>query len=136
MKRDFRNKATETQRGVQALDAAFSGMSIKCNPLDAKRALYLVSAPAKEINVDLVKELGTYIKNAAPEVILRSGDYPREKGALDVTVILSEMGDVEKVRNYFTKAINVIAELKKRQAGLISTQRGIDITVKDIPSLL
>ena len=136
MKRDFRSKATETQRGVQALDAAFSGMSIKCNPLDAKRALYLVSAPAKEINVDLVKELGTYIKNAAPEVILRSGDYPREKGALDVTVILSEMGDVEKVRNYFTKAINVIAELKKRQAGLISTQRGIDITVKDIPSLL
>jgi cell division GTPase FtsZ len=136
MKRDFRNKATETQRGVQALDAAFSGMSIKCNPLDAKRALYLVSAPAKEINVDLVKELGTYIKNAAPEVILRSGDYPREKGSLDVTVILSEMGDVEKVRNYFAKAINVIAELKKRQAGLISTQRGIDITVKDIPSLL
>ncbi|MGD9142346.1 MAG: tubulin/FtsZ family protein [Dehalococcoidia bacterium] len=136
MRSDFRNKATETQRGVQALDAAFSGMSIKCNPLDAKRALYLVSAPAKEINVDLVKELGTYIKNAAPEVILRSGDYPREKGSLDVTVILSEMGDVEKVRNYFAKAINVIAELKKRQAGLISTQRGIDITVKDIPSLL
>jgi len=136
MRRDFRSKATETQRGVQALDAAFSGLSIKCNPLDAKRALYLVSAPAKEINVDLVKELGTYIKNVAPEVILRSGDYPHEKNALDVTVILSEMGDVEKVRNYFSKAINVIAELKKRQAGLISTQRGIDITVKDIPSLL
>jgi len=136
MKRDFRNKATETQRGIHALDSAVSGLSIKCNPLDAKRALYLVSAPAKEINVDLIKELGTYIKNMAPEVILRSGDYPREKGNLDVTLVLSEMSDVEKVRNYFTKAINVIAELKKRQAGLISTQRGIDITVKDIPSLL
>ena len=136
MKRDFRNKATETQRGIQALDAAVSGLSIKCNPLDAKRALYLISAPAKEINVDLIKELGTSIKNMAPEVILRSGDYPREKGNLDVTLVLSEMSDVEKVRNYFSKAINVIAELKKRQAGLISTQRGIDITVKDIPSLL
>ena len=136
MKRDFRNKATETQRGIQALDAAISGLSIKCNPLDAKRALYLISAPAKEINVDLIKELGTSIKNMAPEVILRSGDYPREKGNLDVTLVLSEMSDVEKVRNYFSKAINVIAELKKRQAGLISTQRGIDITVKDIPSLL
>ena len=136
MKRDFRNKATETQRGIHALDAAVSGLSIKCNPLDAKRALYLISAPAKEINVDLIKELGTYIKNMAPEVILRSGDYPREKGNLDVTLVLSEMSDVEKVRNYFTKAINVIAELKKRQAGLINTQRGIDITVKDIPSLL
>jgi cell division GTPase FtsZ len=136
MGRDFRSKATETQKGVHALDAAVSGLSIKCNPLDAKRALYLVSAPAKGINVDLIKELGTYIKNMAPEVILRSGDYPREKGNLDVTLVLSEMSDVEKVRNYFTKAINVIAELKKRQAGLISTQRGIDITVKDIPSLL
>ncbi|HEY98024.1 MAG TPA: cell division protein FtsZ [Dehalococcoidia bacterium] len=136
MGRDFRNKATETQKGIHALDAAVSGLSIKCNPLDAKRALYLVSAPAKGINVDLIKEMGTYIKNMAPEVILRSGDYPREKGNLDVTLVLSEMSDVEKVRNYFTKAINVIAELKKRQAGLISTQRGIDITVKDIPSLL
>ena len=136
LRRDFRSKATETQKGIQALDGAVSGLSIKCNPLDAKRALYLVSAPAKEINVDLIKELGTYIKNMAPEVILRSGDYPREKGNLDVTVVLSEMSDVEKVRNYFAKAITVIAELKKRQAGLISTQRGIDITVKDIPSLL
>ena len=136
LKHDFRNKATETQKGIQALDGAVSGLSIKCNPLDAKRALYLVSARAKEINVDLIKELGTYIKNMAPEVILRSGDYPREKGNLDVTVVLSEMSDVEKIRNYFAKAITIIAELKKRQAGLISTQRGIDITVKDIPSLL
>ena len=134
--RDFRNKASETQKGVQALDQAVSGLSVKCNPLDSKRALYLVSAPAKEINVDLIKELGTYIKNMAPEAVIRSGDYPREKGAMDVTVVLSEMSDVEKVRNYFTKAINLISELKKRQEGLGSTQRGIDITIKDIPSLL
>jgi cell division GTPase FtsZ len=133
---DFRNKASETQKGVQAMDAAISGLSIKCNPLDSKRALYLVSAPAREINVDLIKELGTYIKNMAPEAIIRSGDYPRDKGNLDITVVLSEMSDVEKVRNYFTKAINLIAELKKRQEGLVSTQRGIDITIKDIPSLL
>jgi cell division GTPase FtsZ len=134
--RHFRDKATETQKGAQALDEAVSGLSVKCNPLDSKRALYLVSAPAKEINVDLIKELGTYIKNMAPEAIIRSGDYPREKGTLDVTVILSEMSDVEKVRNYFTKAINLMMELKKRQEGLVSTQRGIDITIKDIPSLL
>jgi hypothetical protein len=55
---------------------------------------------------------------------------------MEVTVILSEMSDVEKVRNYFSKAINLISDLKKRQEGLVSTQRGIDITIKDIPSLL
>jgi len=134
--RSFRDKASETQKGVQALDEAISGLSIKCNPLDSKRALYLVSAPPKEINVDLIKELGTYIKNMAPEAIIRSGDYPREKGNMDVTLVLSEMSDVEKVRSYFAKAINLITELKKRQEGLVSTQRGIDITIKDIPSLL
>jgi cell division GTPase FtsZ len=134
--RDFRKKASETQRGIHALDEAITSLSIKCNPLDSKRALYLVSAPAKEINVDLIKELGTYIKNMAPEAVIRSGDYPREKGNLDVTLILSEMSDIEKVRSYFTKAINLIAELKKRQEGLVSTQRGIDVSIKDIPSLL
>jgi len=134
--RDFRDKAKETQKGIQALDEAISGLSIKCNPLDSKRALYLISAPAREINVDLIKELGTYIKNMAPEAIIRSGDYPREKGTLDITVILSEMSDVEKVRGYFTKTINLIADLKKRQEGMVNTQRGIDITIKDIPSLL
>ena len=132
----FLNKATETQKGIRALDSAISGLSVKCNPLDSKRALYLVSAPAKEINVDLIKEMGAHIKNMAPEAIIRSGDYPREKGSVDVTLILSELSDVEKVRNYFTKAINLMNELKKRQEGVISTQRGIDITIKDIPSLL
>jgi cell division GTPase FtsZ len=136
MSRDFRDKATETQKGVQALDEAVSGLSIKCNPLDSKRALYLIAAPAREINVDLIKELGTYIKNMAPEAIIRSGDYPREKGVMDVTLVLSELSDVERVRNFFTKAINLITDLKKRQEGLVHTQRGIDITIKDIPSLL
>jgi hypothetical protein len=132
----FRDKANETARGAQSLDQAISGLSVKCNPLDSKRAMYLVAAPAREINVDLIKELGSYIKNMAPEAIIRSGDYPRDKGDMDVSLILSELSDVEKVRNYFTKAINLIAELKKRQEGVVSTQRGIDITIKDIPSLL
>jgi cell division GTPase FtsZ len=134
--RDFRDKASETQRGNHALDEAVSALSIKCNPLDSKRALYIVSAPSKDINVELVKELGTYIKNIAPEAVIRSGDYPRDKGTLDVTLILSEMSDVEKVRSYFDKTIDLIAELKKRQEGIVNVQRGIDISIRDIPSLL
>jgi tubulin-like protein CetZ len=134
--KDFRDKATQTQKGIQSLDEAISGLSIKCNPLDSKRALYLIAAPPKEINVDLIKELGMYIKNMAPEAIIRSGDYPRDKGAMDVTLILSELSDVEKVRNYFSKAISLIADLKKRQEGVVNTQRSIDVSIKDIPSLL
>ncbi len=135
-RRDFRNKATETQKGIQAMDEAISGLSLKCNPLDSKRALYLVSAPGREISMDLIKELGTYIKNMAPEAVIRSGDYPREKGSVEVSVILSELSDVERVRSYFTKAINLIASLKKRQQGVITRQQEIDFSIKDIPSLL
>ena len=133
---DFRDKASETQRGSNALDQAISSLSIKCNPLDSKRALYLVSAPSKDINVQMIKELGTYIKNIAPEAIIRSGDYPREKGSVDITLILSEISDIEKIRGYFSKTINLISEIKRRQEGSINVQRGIDISIKDIPSLL
>ena len=135
-KGNFRDKASESQKGIQAMDEAISGLSLKCNPLDSKRALYLVSAPAKEMNVDLIKELGTYMKSLAPDAIIRSGDYPREKGSLDVTIILSELSDVEKIRGYFTKTIGLISTLKKRHEGVESKYKGIEVTLKDIPSLL
>ena len=135
-KSNFRDKAGESQKGIQAMDEAISGLSLKCNPLDSKRALYLVSAPAREMNVDLIKELGTYLKSLAPEATIRSGDYPREKGSLDVTIILSELSDVEKIRSYFTKTIGLISTLKKRHEGVESKYKGIEVTLKDIPSLL
>lgn len=134
--RDFRNKATEARKGTQAMDQAISGLSLKMNPIDSKRALYLVSAPPKEMNVDLIKELGTYLKSLAPEAVIRSGDYPREKGLINVTVILSELSDVERVRSYFTKTISLISALKKRQEGIEDKYRGIEVTLKDIPSLI
>jgi cell division GTPase FtsZ len=134
--RDFRNKATEARKGTQAMDQAISGLSLKMNPIDSKRALYLVSAPPKEMNVDLIKELGTYLKSLAPEAVIRSGDYPREKGLINITVILSELSDVERVRNYFTKTISLISALKKRQEGIEDKYRGIEVTLKDIPSLI
>jgi len=134
--RDFRNKATEARKGTQAMDQAISGLSLKMNPIDSKRALYLVSAPPKEMNVDLIKELGTYLKSLAPEAVIRSGDYPREKGLINITIILSELSDVERVRSYFTKTISLISALKKRQEGIEDKYRGIEVTLKDIPSLI
>ncbi len=131
---DFRKKVSETQKGVQAMDEAISRLSVKCNPVDSKRALYLISAPPREMNVDLIKELGICLKNMAPEAVIRSGDYPRDRVSLDVSVILSELSDVAKIRNYFTKTIGLISTIKKRQEGIDYT--ALDGTLKDIPSLL
>ena len=133
---DFRKKATETQKGIQAMDEAISKLSVRCNPADARRALYLVSAPAKEMNVDLIKELGIYLKNLALEAVIRSGDYPRDRGSLNVSLILSELSDMAKIRNYFTKTIGLISTIQKRQEGIESDYTALDGTLKDIPSLL
>jgi hypothetical protein len=118
------------------MDEAVSELSLKCSPMDSSRALYLISAPAKEMNMELVKDLGDYLRDVAPEAIIRNGDYPRERGILDVTVILSELSDVEKVRSYYTESASFIPEIKKRQRRMESKLSQIEEASKDIPSLL
>jgi len=132
----FRDKSTETHLGVQAMDEAISELSIRCNPADAGRALYLLSAPAKEMNMDLVKELGDYLRDIAGEAVIRNGDYPREKGALDVTVVLSELSSVDKVKGYYSRATAFVQDVKTRQAEVEDKLKEIEVASKDLPSLL
>jgi cell division GTPase FtsZ len=134
--KSFRDKSTETHKGIQAMDEAISELSTHCNPKDAGRALYLLSAPAKDINMDLVKELSDWLKDMAPNAIIRNGDYPRQSGVMNITLILSELSDLEKVRNYYTKSTNLVPIIKQRQKEVESKLRTLDETGKDIPSLL
>jgi len=134
--RHFRDKSTETHLGIQAMDEAISELSIRCNPADAGRALYLLSAPAREMNMDLVKELGEYLRDMAGEAVIRNGDYPREKGSVDVTVILSELSSVEKVKGYYGKATAFIEDVKTRQVEVEDKLKDIEVASKDLPSLL
>lgn len=133
---DFRKKSLEIQKGLQAMDQAISDLSLKCNSGDARRALYLVSGPAKEINMELTTEMGVCMRDLAPEAIIRNGDYPREKGQLDVTIILSELSDVEKVRHYYAKSSALIPAFVRRQEDTQARLKSIDDAAKDIPSLL
>ena len=133
--RNFRKKSTETHKGIQAMDEAISELSIPCNTKDSGRALYLLSAPAKEMNMDLVKELGEYLRHLAPEAIIRNGDYPREKGVIDVTVILSELRDVEKLRQYYQESVSFIEDDKRKQLESESKLKAMEDASNDIPSL-
>ncbi len=133
---DFRKKGTEIQKGIQAMDEAISELSLKCNPADSRRAMYLVSGPAKEMNMDMVKEIGDYMRDIAPEAIIRNGDYPRERGMMDVTVILSELSNVEKIRDYYVRSTDLIPEFKKRQEETEDKLKALEDVSKDIPSLL
>ena len=134
--RDFMKKGTETQKAIQSMDAAISELSLNCKPEDARRALFLLSAPSKEMNVDMVKELGDYMRNITPLATIRNGDYPRQRGMLDVSIILSELSDVEKIRGYYTKSASLIPVMKKRQEETVVKIQEIEDSAKDIPSLL
>jgi len=134
--RNFRKKSTETHRGIQAMDEALSELSVKCNPAETGRALYLVSAPHREMNMDLVKDLGEYLRDMAPEAVIRNGDYPREKGIIDVTLVLSELGSIEKIKGYYEVATQFIHASKGREKQVEGKLKEIEEAGKDIPSLL
>jgi cell division GTPase FtsZ len=134
-KRDFRDRMAETRKGAHAMDEALGELSLTCDPKDARRALYLVTAPPKEMNMEIIKELGDNLKSIAPNALIRSGDYPRQKGSLEVTVILSELIAVRKITNYFTKALDLVSVIKARQ-GLQYPSRKLEETFDDIPVLL
>jgi cell division GTPase FtsZ len=135
-KGDFRRKGTDTQKGIRAMDEAISELSMKCNPADARRALYLVSGPPKDMSIDMIKEIGDYMRDIAPEAIIRNGDYPRDHGVVDVTILFSEFAEVEKVRNYYVRSSNLIPEFKRRQEDTEEKLRSLEDASKDIPSLL
>ncbi|MFC1933000.1 tubulin/FtsZ family protein [Chloroflexota bacterium] len=134
--RDFKKKGDEVQNGLQAMDAAMSELSLNCNPADARRALYLISAPTKDINVNLVKELGDYMRGITPHAVIRNGDYPRQRGLLEVSVILSELSDVEKVREYYSQSTVLIPEMKKRQEETEDSLEELEDASVSVPSLL
>lgn len=133
--KSFREKSTETHKGIQAMDEAISELSTRCNAKDAGRALYLISAPAREINMDLVKELGDWLKDLAPNAIIRNGDYPRERGVMDITLILSELSDVEKVRQYYNESTSLVPVIKQRQKEVKTKLLGIEEAAKDVPTV-
>ena len=135
-KSDFRSKSTETHKGIQTMDEAMSELSIGCNPIDASRALYLLSAPSKEMSMNLVKELGDYLRSIAQKAIIRNGDYPREKAMVEVTLILSGLSDMEKIREYYDKSTNLIPEFERRREEIEGRLKSMEEVGKDLPTLL
>ena len=129
-------KSTETHRGIQAMDETISELSLQCDPRDAARALYLISAPAEEMNMNLVKELGDYLKSIAPNSIIRSGDYPVERGLMDIVVFLWQLKELEKVKDYYTRSLSVAQEIRRK---LEASANGVSLTeeaARDLPTLL
>ena len=132
----FREKMTETHNGIQTMDEAISELSLECNPRDANRALYLLSAPAAEMNMDMVKELGDYMAQMASEAIIRYGDYPRNERTLTITVIMSHFKNIDKVKRYYDEFPRAVKKMERIESDIAIMLNEMDEAALKIPSLL
>jgi cell division GTPase FtsZ len=132
----FRVKTEETLKGVQTMDAAISELSITCNPRDAGKAMYLLAAPGKEMTIDIVKGLGDYLRELTDGAIIRGGDFPGEKNAIDVTVILSQLANVQLIRDYYERAGNIMTNQKTKSKETVGQLKDLDEAGKSLPSLI
>ncbi|MCX8126412.1 MAG: cell division protein FtsZ, partial [Dehalococcoidia bacterium] len=96
------------EKGISLVSEALDELSLECNPQDATRALYLLAAPPETMRISLLKEIGSSLKRAAPQAIIRGGDYPRRGRPMELSLILSGLGDVTRVTALFNKAIGYI----------------------------
>lgn len=103
---NFMDKFSETNSGIQLLTTAISELSCRCNPADARKTLYLLAAPAQAMGLNFFALIGNTLRASAPDAILRSGDYPRRRDSMSVTLLLSELEKVEKVTEFYNKAVN------------------------------
>jgi len=132
----FKEKSDETLRAMQAMDAAFSELSIACGPEDAGRALYLMAAPSKDMSMDIAKGLGDYLRELAENAVIRAGDFPRGGTSVDVTVILSQLAFVQKVRDYYDRATAFAQAQKERIKESTGRLRDMEEAAKGLPSLI
>jgi cell division GTPase FtsZ len=134
-KKHFREKAVESFRGGQALDATVSDLSITCSPKDAAKALYIMAGPAREMNMDMIKSVSDYVSEIAPNAVIRGGDFPGEKHFIDVTLILSQLSFVPKIKYLYENAVQYGQEHKGQ---IEETQKRIQALAdvgKELPNL-
>jgi tubulin-like protein CetZ len=134
-KKQFREKAVESFRGSQALDASVSDLSISCNPKDSSKVIYAISGPPSEMNMDMVKSVSDYLKEIAPNALIRGGDFPGEKHFIDVTLILSQLSAIPKIEQFFQKALQYSSDNKTQIEETRKKIQALNDLGKGLPSL-
>jgi cell division GTPase FtsZ len=133
---NFMDKMTENHNGLQVMDEAISELSLECNPKDSNRALYLLSAPVSQMNMNLVKELGDYLSEIATEAVIRYGDYPIKERKLTITVIMSQFKRVGKIKKYYDEFPNAMEKMERIQTDIDLILDEMNEAAYKVPSLL
>ena len=131
----FTTRNSQIAKGIQAMELALANLSLDCNTADAGRVLFLVSGPAGEMNMEIIKEIGIHLRKIAPQATIRNGDYPREKDVIDVHIIFSALSHLVKIREYYVKSSDLIKEYQRRRENRERDQLEMGDLGKDIPLL-
>ena len=102
----FQEKGSETQKAIEAMNAALGNLSIDFKLEDASKALYLLSIPAKGANVDMAKILGSRLRDLTKNAVIRGGDFYGAKDCAQVTLVISNLTYLETVKNYYDRAVS------------------------------
>jgi cell division GTPase FtsZ len=135
-KRDTSRREFQIDQALFAMNDAFAQMSFNIRPSGAFKALYLVAGQGKELNANLNEGLDAYLKNAAPNAQIRGGDYPKDRGELEVTVILSNFGETDRMKHFREKSKMLSLDRDARQQAKADRVMLIEEAGRDIPSLL
>lgn len=100
----FEEKISETRKAVEAMNLALMRLSVDCDVADAGKALYLLSVPEKRANVDMISVLGNRLREAATNAEIRDGSFYGAKGFAQVTVAVSELIYVDRIKSYYDRA--------------------------------
>jgi cell division GTPase FtsZ len=134
-KKSFRDKALESFRGTRSMDATISDLSLTCDPKDAGKSIYIIAGPEKELNMDMVKSISDYIKELAPNALIRGGDFPGERHFIDVTLILSQLSFVPRIKDIYEQATQYAKDHKGQLEDTKKKIQSLADLSKDLPTL-
>jgi len=85
--------------------------------------------------MDMVKSISDYIKEIAPTALIRGGDFPGEKHFIDVTLILSQLSFVPRVKDFYEEAVQYGQEHKGEITEAKNKIDALADLAKELPSL-
>ncbi len=107
----YEEKSSETLRAMEAMNLALMRLSVDCKLDDSGKALYLLSAPAKQANVDMIQVLSKRLRELAPNAEIRNGSFYGAKDCAQVTVVISQLIYVDRIKNFYDRAAKIARSL-------------------------
>ena len=117
-------------------DQALADLSCECRLGDVGRAFYLLHGPREDINTELDTKVGDYLRDLMPNATIRNGDYPSGRAVLGVNVVLSDLNDLQIVRDYYRRSSALMSEFESHAENSREKLSDMEEEGKSLPFLL